>query len=77
MEGFHGYDFMSLIAREAMYAATITEVVIGVGGVVLGILALVGTLPLILTEVAMLCFGGAVLIGGMALSGKMFNVLHH
>ena len=38
IEAQHGYDFMSLIAREAMQAARLVEIVIGIGGVVLGIL---------------------------------------
>jgi hypothetical protein len=77
LEGSHGYDFMSLIAREAMQAARFVEIGIGIGGAVLGILALVGNSPLVLTQVAMLAFGAAVLIGGMAMSGRIFSVLHH
>jgi hypothetical protein len=77
VEGFHGHEFSTLVAREAMQAVMVTEVCIGIGGAVLGILALIGNAPLILTEVAMLAFGCAVVLGGLALSGRMFTVLHH
>jgi hypothetical protein len=57
------------VAREAMGASAGTQVLIGLGGVVLGILALVGTVPMVLTLVALLSVGASVLLSGNAVSG--------
>jgi uncharacterized membrane protein HdeD (DUF308 family) len=43
-----------------------TEVLAGVAGIVLGILALVGVMPAILLPVAAIVFGGSLLLGGAA-----------
>lgn len=57
------------VAREAMGASAGTQVLIGLGGVVLGILALVGTVPMVLTLVGLLSVGASVLLSGNAVSG--------
>lgn len=61
------------VAREALKTATATEVVVGVGATVLGILALVGLASLTLTLVAVLAMGGAVLLTGGTIVGKMIG----
>jgi len=60
------------IAREAVYAASGSEVLIGATAVVLGILALSGIGALTLTLVALLCVGASVLVSGLSVAGKMY-----
>ena len=62
------------VAREALTAATGTEVLVGLAAVVLGILALVGIDPMTLILVAMLALGASVLLTGSAVVGKMLSV---
>lgn len=47
---------------ELIGAGTSAELVCGAGGIVLGILALVGILPMVLLPVAAIAFGGALLV---------------
>ncbi|MGN6392839.1 MAG: hypothetical protein ACTHM9_11415 [Gemmatimonadales bacterium] len=49
------------------------EAEVGVGAVVLGILALTGHSPLALTLVALLCVGAALLIGGTLIAARLFS----
>ena len=63
------------IAKEAVQTAAGFQVLAGLGGVVLGIIALVGTFPLTLSLVGLLAMGTAVLLTGAAVSGKMFYAL--
>lgn len=72
--GEPGREYLS---RDTAYAAGGTEVLIGIGGVVLGILALVGTYPLILVLAAFLSFGVAILFSGGALAMRLFSVMRH
>ena len=51
------------------------EVFAGLGASVLGILALVGMAPVVLTLVAMLSLGATVLLSGTSLGGKMLNMV--
>ena len=54
------------------------EVLVGGGAVVLGIIALVGTIPLTLTLVALLAMGASTLMTGTAVAGKFGGMcLHH
>jgi len=64
------------IAREAVSAAAGAQVLIGIGVIVLGILAVVGVDPLKLVLVGLLAGGSAVLLSGSAISGKMVSGLH-
>jgi hypothetical protein len=70
-------DTARQVAREGVRAAAGVQVLVGLGGGVLGLLALLGVYPVELTLVAMLCLGGAILLSGAAISGKMLSVLHH
>ena len=76
LEGFHMHEFTWAIVREGMQAALITEVCVGIGAIVLGILALCGTAPVVLTTVAMLALGCGVFLGGVALSSRLVAFMH-
>lgn len=53
------------------------EVLVGIGAVVLGILALLGVDPMTLGLVGFLGVGGAVLLSGSAFGARVFSVLRH
>lgn len=59
--------------RDVVYAASGSDVLIGGGAVVLGILALVGLAPLVLTLVAMLSMGASVMLTGSASAAEAFQ----
>jgi hypothetical protein len=59
--------------HDVVYAATGSEVLVGVGAVVLGILALSGHAPLTLVLVALLSIGASVLVSGSALAARFFE----
>src|SRR5262249_51462398 len=54
--GWH--DMARKAAGEAVSAASGLQALVGIAAIVLGILALIGTYPVLLTLVAMLCVGG-------------------
>ncbi len=58
-------------AYEAVRSAAGAQILVGLGSAVLGILALIGFDPMTLTLVALLAVGAAILITGLALSGRM------
>jgi hypothetical protein len=62
------------IVREAVLATTGLQVLIGLGGVTLGIIALTGVEPKILSEVAILGMSGSLLLSGTALAGRMLSL---
>ena len=62
------------VSREAVWAATGFQVIIGAGAATLGILALSGIEPLILGLVAILSISTAAAISGSALAGKMLSI---
>jgi hypothetical protein len=62
--------------RDTVYAASGSEVLIGVGALVLGILALTGTDPLTLVLVALLSIGASLLVSGSTLAGRFFSMFH-
>lgn len=68
-----GYEFMRLMAREVVLGATAAELLVGISGAILGILALVGTAPLILVQVALLACGCSLLLCSVALSGRIWG----
>ncbi len=63
------------IARDAVMGSTAIQMLVGVGGVVLGILALVGISPLTLILVSLLGFGSAILLSGSTLTGRMLSAV--
>jgi len=62
------------VADEAISASAGAEALIGFGAVTLGILGLVGILPIILTLVAALAVGFAGLMSGSLLGGRLLSV---
>ena len=65
------------VVREAAFVSAGGQVFVGLGGVVLGILALIGLDPLTLTLVGMLAVASSVMMSGTAIGAKMLAVLHH
>jgi hypothetical protein len=63
------------VAREAVSAASGAQVLLGMGGIVLGILAVVGIDPLTLVLIGLLATGFSVLLSGTAVGGKMLSGL--
>lgn len=53
------------------------QVLVGIGAIVLGILALLGLAPLTLTLVAVLALGFAMLMSGSALGARMLGIVRH
>jgi hypothetical protein len=62
--------------REASLAASGTQMLVGVGVIVLGILALVGTDPATLALVGLLALGASILFSGSAVTSRMYGILH-
>lgn len=76
IEGWHYlHDEARHVAREAVTAAAGAQLLTGLAGIVLGILALIGLETWVLSAVAMLCMGAAVMLGGAAVSGRMMSLL--
>ncbi len=61
------------IARDALYAASGSDVLVGAGAVVLGILALSGHAPLTLVLVALICVGASEMLSGTSVAGRVFG----
>lgn len=74
--GQHENRWYKKVVDEMMMASIGTEVFVGLGVAVLGILALVGMAPIILTLVALLSLGATVLLSGTSLGGKMLNMVY-
>jgi len=66
----------SAAVHDTVYAATGTEVLVGVGAIVLGILGLAHHDPVTLSLVAMLAIGASVLLSGSALAARFFGMFH-
>lgn len=63
-------------AHEAVAASAGSEVLFGLSGIVLGILALIGYVPLVLVLVSFLSYGCAVLLSGSAVTGKVISAFN-
>jgi hypothetical protein len=70
-------EYMHYIARDALYASSGSEALIGAGAIVLGILSLSGIAPLALILVALLAVGASILLAGSAVAGRMFESVAH
>lgn len=78
MTGYYGgQEAMQRVARDAVSASAGGQVLIGLAGIVLGILALVGIASMQLNLVAMLALGAGVLLTGASVGTKMFTALRH
>lgn len=65
------------IAREAVFAATGTQVLVGIAVMVLAIVAIQGIETLTLVAVGTLCLGVSMSFAGSALGNKLTNFLHY
>jgi hypothetical protein len=70
-----GNERFAQVARQASVAASGTQVLVGVAGVVLGIIALIGVDTAIVSLVALLVMGAAGLLTGTALSTRMVSAI--
>jgi hypothetical protein len=70
-----GHERFAQVARQASVAASGTQVLVGVTGVVLGIIALVGVDTATVSLVALLVMGAAGLLTGTALSTRMVSAI--
>jgi hypothetical protein len=77
LEAVHAgaHEIAQEVTREAVLVATGTQVLVGLGIVTLGIIALSGVFPIVLTLVALLALGGSILLSGTALASRMLTVL--
>jgi len=62
--------------HEATGVAAGGDLLIGVGAVVLGILALLGVYPVTLVLIGFLAVGGALMLGGSVAGKKVFHFMH-
>jgi hypothetical protein len=65
------------VIDEALSLSSSGEVLVGIGAIVLGILALLGVQPATLVFVGFLAVACAILLAGTALGARMFAVLRH
>jgi hypothetical protein len=59
---------------DMVYASAGSEVIVGVGAIVLGILAIVGFNPVTLVLVAILSIGASLLLSGSSVAGRFFTM---
>jgi hypothetical protein len=64
------------VARALVKSAEGVQTLFGLGSVVLGILAIIGFAPLILSMVAILAVGSSSMLSGSAVGGRMLSSLH-
>lgn len=62
------------MTRNLLYAASGSEVLVGIGAITLGILAITGFSPLTLVLVAFLSCGASILFSGTSMAGRMFGL---
>jgi hypothetical protein len=65
------------VLHEALGLSAGGEILVGIGAVVLGILALVGFVPTTLVLVGFIAVGAAMLLSGTAFGARVFGVLRH
>jgi len=63
------------VMRQAVFATTGLQVLVGLGAVTLGIIALAGVYPFVLTLVAMLGISGAFLLSNTAIASRLAGTL--
>lgn len=63
------------VIRQAVLATTGLQVLVGLGAIALGIIALAGEIPFTLTLVAMLAVAGSFLLSNTAIAGRVASVL--
>jgi hypothetical protein len=73
LENSGASDLLQRLARESLAVGSGTQIFIGLGSVVLGILALIGYDWMVLSLVALLAIGIAVLVSGTGVTDRMFE----
>jgi hypothetical protein len=71
----HLHDQARHVANEIVTAAAGAQLLTGLAGIVLGIIALIGVEAWVLTAVGLLCMSAAAMLGGAAISGRMMSLL--
>ncbi len=71
------HPFFEKMVGDVVTAAAGAEVLVGGGAIVLGVIALVGTLSLTLTLVALLALGSATVMASTAVAGKIGSIWAH
>ncbi len=69
-------DQLEEMSKAAVGVATAADVLVGIAAVTLGILALLEVNPMVLSLVAMMALGVAILLGGGAVGARLAQVLH-
>ncbi len=79
LEARHSEEFKSRekTIKETAYASAGIELLVGIGIIVLGIVALNGVYPLMLILVAMLGIGAANLMTGAMIGGRMSSIFRY
>jgi hypothetical protein len=72
-----GHETVRMVARSAISTAAGMRVLAGLGAIVLGILGLIVVPVVTLSLVAFLGLGGALLLSGTAIGGKMLAIFQH
>jgi hypothetical protein len=65
------------VLHEAIRASSGSQTLVGIGAIVLGILALLGIYPLTLVLVGLLAVGCAALLSGTAVGARMLGIVRH
>jgi hypothetical protein len=74
IEASGAHERAQRVAHEVVSAAAGTQVLIGLGAGVLGILALVGIVPTVLVLVGLLAVGTSLLLSGSAVGGRLISL---
>jgi hypothetical protein len=75
--GQEEHELARAVARQVLMASSGVAILVGLGAIVLGILALLGIRPLELNLVAVLAVAGMVLLGGTAIGARMLTLFRH
>lgn len=65
------------IAEDVVATTTSTQILVGIGAIVLGILSLLNVIPVTLTLVALLAIGGSTFLSGSAFTGRLHSFNRH
>lgn len=69
----YGTTVESRTMEDVVYVSSGSDVLVGIGAIVLGILALSGVTPLTLTLISMLAVGASILFGGSTIAARVFG----
>lgn len=73
MEVSKAHDMARKVAREAVYAASGVQTLLGLGAIALGIIGLIGISTVVVTLIAMLSVAAATLLSGTAVTARMWT----